>query len=65
MSEQMLLKAPEAAKALSLGKRKLWELTAAREIPHVRIGTAVRYDPADLRAWIEQRKIPSCAGAPA
>ena len=37
-----LLKAPEAARLLAIGTRKLWELTNRGEIPHVRIGRAVR-----------------------
>lgn len=63
MSEQLLLKPAEAAKALSISTRKLWSMTAGREIPCVRIGKAVRYDPADLRAWIESQKMLACAGA--
>jgi excisionase family DNA binding protein len=52
----LLLKPREAAKALSICNRLLWEVTNRGEIPHVRIGRAVRYDPKDLRAWIEQKK---------
>jgi len=62
MSEQLLLKPAEAAKAMAISERKLWSLTAGREIPCVRIGKAVRYSPDDLRAYIERQKIPSCAG---
>ena len=62
MTEQLLLKPAEAAKALAISARKLWSLTAGREIPHVPIGRAVRYDVSDLRAWIESKKI---GGAPA
>lgn len=65
MIEPLLLKPADAARALSLSPRKLWSLTAGGEIPCVRIGKAVRYDLADLRAWIERQKIQSCAGAPA
>ena len=57
VSEPLLLKPAEAAKALSMGARTLWSLTAGRQIPHVRIGKSVRYDPADLRAWIAEHKI--------
>ncbi len=64
MSEQMLLKPSEAAKALALSPRKLWSLTASGEIDCLRSGKAVRYDPADLRAWIERNKMSSRAGAP-
>jgi excisionase family DNA binding protein len=61
--ETLLLKPADAAKALAISGRKLWSLTAGREIPCVRIGKAVRYSPDDLRAWIESQKIPSRDGA--
>ena len=35
-----------------------------RLIPHVKIGRSVLYDTADLWAWIEAKKVDSCAGAP-
>ena len=63
MSEQalapprLLLKAPEAAKALSISPRTLWSLTDRGEITCVRIGRrAVRYDVADLREFINRQK---------
>jgi hypothetical protein len=52
----LLLKPVEAAKALAISPRKLWSLTAGGQIPCVRIGKCVRYDPADLRAWIDAQK---------
>jgi excisionase family DNA binding protein len=52
----LLLTALQAAKALAISPRTLWSLTDSGEIPCVRIGRAVRYDPVDLRAWIERRK---------
>ena len=54
--QPMLLKPPEAAVALGISPRKLWSMTRAGEIPCVRLGRAVRYDPSDLRAWIERQK---------
>jgi excisionase family DNA binding protein len=56
LMERLLLPARDAAAALSISERSLWSLTKAGEIPAIRIGRAVRYDPADLRAWIEARK---------
>lgn len=53
---RLLLTAREACQALAISDRKLWSLTAGHEIPCVRIGRAVRYDPRDLEAWIEARK---------
>jgi len=52
----LLLRPPEAANALSISPRKLWGLTNRGEIKAVRCGRLVRYDPADLRAWIELKK---------
>jgi len=61
MTEQLLLKPVDAAKALAISASKLWSMTAGREIPCVRIGKSVRYDPADLRAWVDSRKIEALA----
>ena len=52
----LLLNAKTAARALSISTRKLWELTNCREIPCVRVGRRVLYDPSDLRAWIDKQK---------
>ena len=59
MSEQtpkLLLTPKQAAELLSLSPRKLWELTAIGEIPRLKIGAAVRYDPRDLTAFIDRTK---------
>jgi excisionase family DNA binding protein len=55
-SNVLLLTATEAAEALAISPRTLWSLTDSGDLPCVRIGRAVRYDPADLRAWIDRRK---------
>ena len=54
--DKLLLTEREAAQALSISPRKLWELRATGEIPCVRLGRAVRYDPRDLSAWITRRR---------
>jgi excisionase family DNA binding protein len=53
---RLLMKPREASAALGISERTLWDLTHQNVIPHVRIGRAVRYDPADLRAWINANK---------
>jgi excisionase family DNA binding protein len=65
MNEPLLLTPKEAAKAMKISERTLRTLKATGQIPFVRIRAAVRFDPADLRAWIERQKIPISAGAPA
>jgi len=52
----LLINTRDAARALAISTRKLWELTNCRDIPSVRIGRRVLYDPSDLRAWIDKQK---------
>ena len=54
--EPMLLTAREAATALTISERFLYTMTQRGDIRAVRLGRAVRYDPKDLRAWIEKAK---------
>jgi excisionase family DNA binding protein len=53
---RLLLTPPEAARALSISPRTLWQLTADNRIRAVRIGRLVRYDVAELTRFIEQTK---------
>lgn len=52
----LLVDARAAARMLAIGSRKLWSITNCGELPCVRIGRAVRYDVADIHAYIESRK---------
>lgn len=54
--DQRLLDAKETAALLHISKRTLWTLTNRGDVRHLRIGRAVRYDPVDLRAWIQKEK---------
>lgn len=55
--EPILLTARQAAKLLNISERTLYARTADGSIPVVRIGNrGIRYDPADLVAWIERAK---------
>jgi excisionase family DNA binding protein len=58
---KLLLKPREAAEALAVCERTLWELTRSGEIPALRIpgrgkARTIRYAIEDLRAWIERQK---------
>ena len=46
----------QTASSLQISERTLWELTKRGEIPCVRIGRAVRYDPKDLADFIARKK---------
>lgn len=50
--EPGLLRVEEAAKYLSLGRSKTYELIQAGELPAVRIGRSVRVSTAGLKAWL-------------
>ena len=54
---KLLLSPREAACAMSLSARTLWSITSPRgDLPCVKCGRCVRYDPRDLLAWAEKRK---------
>ena len=54
-SGRLSLRAREAAKAIGISERTLWSLTAANEIPHVRVGRAVLYPVDGLRDWLARK----------
>ncbi len=51
------LRPKEAAKALGISPRKLWELTADRTsgIPHARFGKTIVYPTDELTLWLASR----------
>jgi excisionase family DNA binding protein len=53
---RLLWTSREAAQTLCISARTLWGLTRDGKIRCIRIGRSVRYDPADIRAWIEAQK---------
>jgi excisionase family DNA binding protein len=50
--EPLALRPREAAKALGICERTLFDLNKAGEIPCVRIGWAILYPVETLRAWL-------------
>lgn len=51
----LALRPQEAARALGIGTRKLWEMTNSGEIPCVRFGRSVRYSLEALRCVLIER----------
>jgi excisionase family DNA binding protein len=51
----LALRPADAAKAIGLGTRAFWTLTASGEIPVVRVGRAVLIPVDGLRAWLTAR----------
>lgn len=52
----LVLNVREAAKLLSISERTLFTITKRGEMPAVRIGSRVLYDPADLANYVQRRK---------
>lgn len=58
-SLETLLRIPQVAHILGLGRKKIYQLMYFEGLPTLRFGRAVRVDPASLRQWIKQREEPS------
>jgi len=52
-----LIHAEELAALLGMNKDKLYRKTKAGEVPHFRVLGRVKYDPAVIAAWLEQREV--------
>ena len=55
-TQPLLLTITQVAKALSLGRTKVYELIATEGLPVIRFGRAVRVSPAALQQWLAQRE---------
>lgn len=52
---RLALRPKEAATALGIGVRKLWELTNTGEIPHVKVGACTLYHVNTLNQWLAEQ----------
>jgi excisionase family DNA binding protein len=66
VSSPLALRPREAAKALGISPRLLWQLTKDGHIPCVRVGSGKRrtvlYPLADLQAWLTRQAAPAKGG---
>jgi len=51
-----LLTTAQVAELLAVSDRTIKRLAAKRSLRCVRIGRSVRFDPSDVRRWVETRK---------
>ena len=52
-----LLTIDAVAEALSLTRRHVQRLVAERRIPFLKVGRFIRFDPAALNVWLEEREL--------
>lgn len=57
-----LLDVDSAASYLGVTPRWVRRAVAERRIPHVKVGRYVRFDPADLKAYLERQRVPAGRG---
>jgi excisionase family DNA binding protein len=54
--DKLMLRVPEAAELLGLGRAKAYQLVQSGELPSIKIGRSVRIPVAALRAWVERQQ---------
>ena len=61
-----LLTVEDLAAHFKVKKRKIYQLVRDEGLPHVRMGRALRFDPAEVVRWLTSRRevIPRPAGRP-
>jgi excisionase family DNA binding protein len=58
--QRLALPSKEAAAALGIGTRLLWEKTQTGEIPSVKIGARVVYPVSALEKWLNEQSAGRC-----
>jgi excisionase family DNA binding protein len=56
-SGRQALTVKELTALLNVGKSAIYEMAKAGRIPHIRLGSIVRFDPATTAAWLRQQTI--------
>ncbi len=51
-----LLRAGEVGKILDFSKQQVYALAAARDLPSIKLGRAVRFDPEDVERYIQEHR---------
>jgi excisionase family DNA binding protein len=55
-TQPLLLTVAQVAQMLSLGRTKVYELIATKQLPVVRFGRAVRVSSSSLQRWVERQE---------
>jgi excisionase family DNA binding protein len=51
----------DVAELLNISERQVYKLAAENRIPSFKIGGSVRFDPAEIAAWLRQKIAPASA----
>jgi excisionase family DNA binding protein len=53
---EQLWSAPQAAAFLNIGRNAIYEMAKTGELPNIRIGSRIRFIPAELRGWVARQR---------
>ncbi len=53
--DKLLLKVSEAGEMLGVGRSRMYEMLATKELPSVKIGKSIRIPVKALNEWVENR----------
>lgn len=56
VSQRLLVRIPDRAETLGIGRSKISELIATGELPTIHVGRAVRISASTLHKWVEERE---------
>ena len=59
MTEPKLWTVERVADELTLSRVTVYRMVRDKTIPFVRLGTAVRFHPEEIRSWIAKRSVPA------
>ena len=62
VTEPLLLRVEEVARALAIGRSKVYELVASGDLPSITIGSARRVPTEALQKWIAEHMGVGAAG---
>ncbi len=54
--EKLLLKVSEAGEMLGVGRSRMYEMLATKELPSCRIGKSIRIPVKALDEWVEKQQ---------
>jgi len=60
----LALRSPDAALALQVSERTLWQWTRDGIVPHARIGSIILYPVNVLNDWLRDQAAPKKEGGP-
>ena len=54
----------EVMALLRIGRNAVYDMAASGDLPSIRIGSRIRFDPAKVRAWLERQSQPNAKVLP-